>query len=403
MKPILILGALSTALGWVHPGIGNTKDDLDRLIHTANSGLEPWDSALTAFAADVHSTTDYKMLGPCPIVTRTKENSTSVCVNEFAEDAVASLQQTLMWIITGDQIYPDNSLALLNAWGHTLTKVNGSDAQLAAALSGSNFINAAEIVRYSTNLWTAEDIAAFSDMVSTAMYPPAAQYIPSAEQSIPFIANWGTSGAKFMLAASVFLENQTAYDTAKHLMLHSQCANFTGSISPTGQTTETGRDQAHGQLGIGNWIEAFYTLHNQNDSIPWFTMENNRLFNAMEYEARVMLNQTDGLPYDPAFNSVTCNSSITPVDWPVISKKAIWPVRPTWELGYAIARHIFGIELPKTRELIFAVAPDGPNPPKAIADGSAFQTLRFRRLADAQPLNKTHGRTPSGLDSGYRS
>lgn len=65
------------------------------------------------------------MLGPCPVVTRTKENSTSVCVNEFAEDAVASLQRTLMWIISGEQIYLDNSLALLNAWGDTLTKVNG--------------------------------------------------------------------------------------------------------------------------------------------------------------------------------------------------------------------------------------------------------------------------------------
>lgn len=125
MKLVLVFGALSTASAWVHPGIGNTKDDLDRLVYTAHSGLEPWSSALTAFAADEHSVKDYKMLGPCPVVIRTKEKSTSVCVNEFAEDAVASLQQTLMWIISGEQIYLDNSLALLNARGHTLTKVNG--------------------------------------------------------------------------------------------------------------------------------------------------------------------------------------------------------------------------------------------------------------------------------------
>lgn len=220
--------------------------------------------------------------------------------------------------------------------------------------------------------WAEDDITVFSNMLSTAIYPPAAQYIPSVEQSIPWIANWGTSGAKLMLAASVFLENQTAYDTAKALMLHSQCSNFTGSILPTGQTSETGyvfnpfyrkvpiltshrRDQAHGQLGLGNWIEAFYTLYNQKDEVNWFTMDDNRLAVAMEYEAQVMLNQTDDLSYNASFTSVTCNSSITPVDWPVISQVAIWPVRPTWEMGYSIYKHLLGIELPKTRELIFTV------------------------------------------------
>ncbi|KAG9792320.1 hypothetical protein KCU88_g735, partial [Aureobasidium melanogenum] len=241
------------------------------------------------------------MMRPCPFVTRTKNASTSVCVDEFAEDAVATLQQTLMCIITGDETYLNNSIDLLNAWGSTLTKVN-------------------EIVRAKTDRWAEDDIVTFSHAVSTAMYPPAAQYILSVEQSIPFIANWGTSGAKFMLAAAVFLENQTAYDTAKYLMVHSQCANFTSSISETGQTSETG---------------------------------------------------------------------ISPVDWPVISEVDIWPVRPTWEMGYGIAKHILGIELHKTREMIFAVAPDAPNPPNAIADGSAFQTLRYRRFEDAEALNGT--------------
>lgn len=95
-------------------------------------------------------------------------------------------------------------------------------------------------MRHKSDLWNEGDIEVFSNMVSTATYPPAAQYIPSVEQEIPFIANWGTSGAKFMLAASVFLENKTAYDTAKYLMLHSQCSNLTSSMAETGQSSETG-------------------------------------------------------------------------------------------------------------------------------------------------------------------
>lgn len=113
------------ANAWVHPGITNTEDDLSRLAVLANSDLEPWASAFKAFSADAHSAENYALRGPCPIVSRTKQSNTSICVTAFAEDAVASLQQTLMWIITDNDAYLNNSLAILNGWGHTLTKVNG--------------------------------------------------------------------------------------------------------------------------------------------------------------------------------------------------------------------------------------------------------------------------------------
>ncbi|KAK4500893.1 hypothetical protein PRZ48_009085 [Zasmidium cellare] len=212
---------LLTAHAWVHPGITNSKDDLERLATLAKSDAEPWKSAYEAFAADEHSAKGYELKGLCPYVARTKESATTVCMTDFAHDAGAALQQSLMWIITDDEAYLDNSLEILNEWGKTLKKVNGSDAQLAAGLSGSNFVNAAEIVRHMSDKWAEDDIETFSNMLSTAIYPPAEQHIPSEEQSVPWIANWGTAGAKLVLAAGVFLENQTAIDTAKELMLHS--------------------------------------------------------------------------------------------------------------------------------------------------------------------------------------
>lgn len=136
------------------------------------------------------------------------------------------------------------------------------------------------------------------------------------------------------------------------------------------------RDQQHNQLGLGNWIEAFYTLYNQEDDMDWFTLENNRLAKGMEYSAQLMLNETDNFPYDSEFVSTRCNSSRPQVDWPAISEEGLWPVRPTWEMGYAIYKHLLGIELPFTRRLTMEVQPDGANPSTAIADGSAFQTLR---------------------------
>lgn len=75
--------------------------------------------------------------------------------------------------------------------------MTGSDAQLAAALSGSNFTDAAKIVRYNTNLWTTEDVAAFSNMVSTAVRTGCTVH-PVRRAVKSFIANRGTSGAMFM-------------------------------------------------------------------------------------------------------------------------------------------------------------------------------------------------------------
>lgn len=77
-------------------------------------------------------------------------------------------------------------------------------------------------------------------MVSRVLVPPAAQEKDSPGVNKPFQANWGSSSEKFMLAAAVFTDNMTLYDEAKRLIRNSACANFTGSIAPSGQSSESG-------------------------------------------------------------------------------------------------------------------------------------------------------------------
>jgi hypothetical protein len=45
-----------------------------------------------------------------------------------------------------------------------------------------------------------------------------------------------------MLAAAVFMENTTLYNYARELILYSSYANLSGTISSTGQASESGRD-----------------------------------------------------------------------------------------------------------------------------------------------------------------
>ncbi|CAK7237360.1 hypothetical protein SBRCBS47491_009949 [Sporothrix bragantina] len=368
------------AAAWVHPGILETTADLARVKTLVASGEEPWKTAYTRFAADARSSSTYTLQGPFAYVARDTDVTLIVGDSQFASDSVAALQTSLMWIITGDTAYAEKSLEILNAWGSTLKVVNGTDAQLAAALSGSNMVNAAEIMRYTYNtsagvsLWSADDIAAFSSMVTNVLVPPASQTAPTAVQPYPFQANWGTSGEKFMLAASVFTENRTLYEYAKYLMLNSACANLTGSISSTGQSSESGRDQGHTQLGLGNWVEAFTTLLNQNDPTDWFAYLDNRLAVGYEYTAKFMLNKT--VPYDDSF--YRCDANLLGGPWTEPSSIDVWPARPVYELPYAIY-YERGVKMPYTKALIELYTPDGQSPANSLSDGSAWQTLRFRR------------------------
>ncbi|KAL2823963.1 chondroitin AC/alginate lyase [Aspergillus pseudoustus] len=376
MEPIHIAIILPLTRAWIHPGILETTADLERMKTLIESENEPWKTAYENFSADEYSSADYELAGPFEYVCRDKDSSLMKGMSQFADDSVAALQTALMYTITGERAYAEKSLEILNAWGGALSVVNGSDAQLAAALSGSNLVNAAEIIK-ATYIWADDDVATFSSMVTEILVPPASQYIPSEDVPRPFIANWGSAGEKFMLAAAVFTEDTELYDLAKTLILDSPCANLTGSISATGQSSESGRDQGHTQLGLGNYVEAFTTLLNQEDSTDWFTLYSNRLAAGLEYTAQVLL-QGDSLPpYDETF--VRCNASLLGGPWAEISSDAIRPIRPIWELGYAIYADDRVVDMPYTKELIALVTPDGQSPATAVADGSAWQTLRFRR------------------------
>jgi hypothetical protein len=118
----------------------------------------------------------------------------------------------------------------------------------------------------------------------------------------------------------------------------------------------------------------FTTLTNQNDVTDWFGYLNNRLAAGLEYTATVLLNQS--VTYDSSF--YRCDANLLGGPWTQVSSAGLWPLRPIWELGYAIYASR-GVSLPNVKALIEGFyTPDGQSPATAIADGSAFQTLRYR-------------------------
>jgi hypothetical protein len=118
-------------------------------------------------------------------------------------------------------------------------------------------VNAAEVMRASYSSisfqsgWKTEDISTFSNMVTKVLVPPATQEKDTPGVSKPLQANWGSSAEKFMLAAAVFTDNQTLFNEAKRLIRSSACANFSGSIATSGQSSESGYVWAVAVTGKG--------------------------------------------------------------------------------------------------------------------------------------------------------
>ena len=115
------------------------------------------------------------------------------------------------------------------------------------------------------------------------------------------------------------------------------------------------------------------TLQIQKDSTDWFGLLNNRLAVGLEYTAKFLLGNS--VPYDSKF--ARCNANLLGGPWKKISSEGLKPIRPVWELAFAVYS-MRGVSLSWTKRLIEKHTPDGPSPNTAIADGSAWQTLRFR-------------------------
>ncbi|KAH8147181.1 uncharacterized protein LAJ45_08659 [Morchella importuna] len=360
---------------FIHPGILHTKADLDRMKTSVAQKLDPWYPAFVAFSSNELSLSTYTMRGPLPYVVR-NVTGTQTGKTEFSYDGVAALQNALMYYITGDEAHAIKSTEILTSWANTLQKLNGTDAQLTAGLYGPQFVNAAEIIRAYYSGWASADIDKFKSMVLNVLYPHAAQTWPTEWQKYPFLANWGTSAEKALVAFGVFLDNSTMYHEGLNHYLHHECANITNQINTFGQNSESGRDQGHTSLGLGNMAEICLTAENQGDAEYWGLYED-RLMVGYEYTAKYNLGYD--VEYDPGF--YRCGANLVGGPWQVISNVSRGQFPPVYEIAYAHYAQKEGKEMPYVREHLMAQSFEQTNTWNTMGDNAVWGTLRFRKLA----------------------
>lgn len=264
---------------FVHPGIDQTRADLDYMKQQVLSGVQPWKAAFDRLKAD--KVLNFKVK-PFVQVFRGPSGIPNIGGNDLSNGASIAYDCALLWYITGERIYAAKAKEILNAWSDTLWGFDYNDAKLIAGWTGHQLCNAAEIMRYTDSGWGKEDNDRFTKMLTTVYFPMLRDYCSNAN------GNWDGAVVQTILAIGVFTDNRGLFDSAVNHFLYSKLnGGIFKYIYPSGQCQESTRDQGHVQFGQGQFSGAARIAYTQG--LDFFSIGNNRIALGYEYTSGFIL------------------------------------------------------------------------------------------------------------------
>ena len=274
---------------FAHPGILHSRAELDFVKAKVAEGEEPWASAWEELRSHSISGLDWKP-GPVANVVRGAYNRPDIGGTKLMRDGAAAYSHAIQWCITGEQPHAAKAIEILNAYATTLESIGGHDAKLLAGMSGITFANAAEILRHTQAGWSEPDQKQFERLLREVFYSVIQDFYPTAN------GNWDAAMIQTMLAMGVFLDDREMFQRAVDYYIS---GNGNGAIrkyfNDFGECQESGRDQAHTQMGLGYLGCAAEIAWKQG--VDLYGAYDNRLALGFEYTAKYNLGHD--VPYEP--------------------------------------------------------------------------------------------------------
>jgi hypothetical protein len=355
--------------GFEHPGLLLTAADIERMRTMVASGVEPYLSGYERLRAESRASLGHTPT-PFEVVTRTT-GAEGTGNTELRDDSNAAFFHAVLWVVSEDPAHAAKSIEILDAWSSTLVAIEGdADRFLAAGLYGYQLANAAELLRYTDSGWDEASIERFESMLLGLFYPLNREFLDTHAGSRVdhHFANWDASQMVTLLSIGVFADDRQKYGEAIDYFMNGE---GNGNIKrlvfdgETGQLQESGRDQAHAQLGIGLMAAMCQTAFNQGDDL--FAYDDNRLLKGFEYTAKYLLG------YEVPFTTYM-DESRTHTE---ISTDGRDQRRPIYEMihnHYSVRR---GVPAPFTEALASEIRPEGYH-----GDHPGFGTLLFTRTPE---------------------
>ena len=234
----------------------------------------------------------------------------------------------------------------MDAWSETLQSIGNHNARLLVGISGYKFMVAAELLKHTWDGWPADRQQRIARMVREIWYPIIKDFYPSAN------GNWDASMLQTMMAMGVFLDDRDMFDRARNYFLSGEGNGAIGNyFKESGQCQETGRDQAHTQMGLdylsatceAAWIQG----------IDLYGALDNRLLKGFEYTAKYNLGHD--VPYEPY------RSFEGRYFYKTISNDSRGRLRPMYERIFNHYHNRKGLEAPFTWHVVERLRDDGMN------------------------------------------
>lgn len=337
------LGSVQTANPFVHPGLLHSRDELKFVRQKLMSGEEPWKSAWENLQSANGSSLSYR---PKPLadVVRGVRNKPNIGSSDMSSDAEAAYAHALLWCLTEKKAHATKAIEILNAWAAQLRSVSGHDAKLLVGMDGVAFCNAAELIRHTDAQWLVEDQNRFERMLRDVFYPVIMDFYPTAN------GNWDASMIQTMIAMGVFLDDRPMFDRAVNYYIQGKGNGaIENYFNEFGECQESGRDQAHVQMGIGFLACACEMAWKQG--VDLYAAAENRLALGFEYTAKYNLGED--VRYED-YRSVEGR-----YHYKTISKNSRGRFRPIYERIVHHYHDRMGMEMPYSRKVADKERPEG--------------------------------------------
>lgn len=375
---------------FLHPGVLNTAEDLDRLAKKVKDREEPYLSAYNAMI-----TNSYAQIGNPRAAEVISRGGTGDNCALLYKDAARAYFCAIRWKIEGDTAYGDCARDILNAWSDTLRTVTGNaDRYLASGLYGYEITAAAEIMRD----YPGFELDRMQEMLIKVFYKPLIErFLYSNEYGSDhnganitnYWANWDLCNMAAATAIGVFCDRRDIYDRAVE---YYKFGPGNGAIFnavpklyeaeagvyniPLGQWQEAGRDMPHTELGIGIMATMCEIAWNQGDDL--YGWANNRFMYGAEYIAEYEIG--NDVPFT-IYNWRSGQGSGSWSEHSVIAGRG--NTRAVWEMIYNHYVNRMGYELPGIEAIAAAARPEeGPGSHASSFDYFGFGTLLYTREYD---------------------
>lgn len=340
---MFLLVNISMAMAdFVHPGISHSEAEIDFVKAKMKTGEQPWKEAWGDLQASEYASLKWKPR-PRANVERGASNRPDIGSTEFTKDGTAAYTHALHWALSGDEAHARKAVEIINAWSSTLETVKNHDARLLLGMDGIKYCNAAELLKHTWDGWPEADQKQFCSMLRTVWYPVIKDFYPSAN------GNWDASMIQTMMAMGVFLDDQAMFDRAVNYFLKGEGNGAVGKyFNDFGECQETGRDQAHTQMGLEYLANSCETAWKQG--VDLYGAEENRLLKGFEYTAKYNLGFD--MPYEPY------RSFESRYYYRTISRNSRGRLRPMYEKVYNHYHNRKGLDAPFTKQAVLKLRPD---------------------------------------------